>query len=147
MTGDATPWSVQQLHSRDAADARVAMVNCQPLLLTALTVTTGLLGMGSRGLQVIDPDLPSEAVGPESPSRQVLQDEVERGSRLESDTLGGSCGDAAPCDGRHDLEEAKTTIPFNTTKEEPADDRSGRVRVSSSRGLLGASPSPIFSSF
>ncbi|XP_050713139.1 uncharacterized protein LOC126996582 [Eriocheir sinensis] len=109
------------------------MVTCQPLLLAALTVTTGLLGMGSRGLQVIDPDdPPSEAVDLESLSQQVLQDESKRGTRIDSDASGDSCGDATPTDAQSDHENGKMT-PFNTTKEEPVDGRAGRFQRTTSR--------------
>lgn len=106
------------------------MVNCQPLLLAALTVTTGLLGMGSRGLQLIDPDdPPSEAVDLESLFQQVLQDESKRATRMDSDSAGDSCDDATLSDVQSDHEKGKMD-PFNTTKEEPTDGRAGRLQVS-----------------
>lgn len=108
---------------------RVAMVSCQPLLLAALTVTTGLLGMGCRGLQLTDSDPPSQAVGLESPSQQVLQEEGKRGIRIESKELGDDCGDPTPSDAKNDFEQGKETL-FNITKEEPSDGRSPRLQVS-----------------
>lgn len=100
------------------------------MLLAVLTVTTGLLGMSSRGLQLTDPDPPSEAVGPESSPHQNLQEEVKRDPVLESDVSDGSCGEATPSDAQHDLEKNMTTTPFNITEKEPADGRAGRLQVS-----------------
>lgn len=106
------------------------MVNCQPLLLAALTVTTGLLGMGSRGLQLTDPDdPPSEAATLEYLPQEILQDDSKRGARIDSDASGDNCGDATPSSVQNDQEKGKVT-PFNTTKEELADSRAGRSQVS-----------------
>ncbi|KAK8371708.1 hypothetical protein O3P69_013560 [Scylla paramamosain] len=82
------------------------MVACRcPVLLVALTVTTSLLEMGSRGLQLYEEDPPSL----DSLSQQILHSETQLEPRPHAGTsadlslvMDGSCGDEAPSEGLRD---------------------------------------------
>lgn len=123
------------------------MVTCHRLLLTALTMTIGLLGMGSRGLHLSDLGSPTEAVGYESPLQHTLQDEVKCNSSLESNALGDKCCNATPTNVQDNLEKRKTTTPFNITREELSAPHTGKFQVSCIRSVFRAFPFPRLTIF
>lgn len=87
------------------------MVACKcPVLLVALTVTTSLLEMGSRGLQLYEEDTPS----PDSFSQQILHSETQPEPLPHTTTsadlslvMDGSCGDETQKDVLRDPDHSK----------------------------------------
>ena len=107
----------------------MTMIACRcPVLLVALTLTTSLIEMGSRGLQLYEEDLPS----PHSLSQQFLHSEEQPELRPQNGTsadlslvIDGSCSDEASGDALRDPDHRKVKSTHNSDTVKHA----GRMQV------------------
>ena len=103
-----------------------------------LTVTTSLLEIGSRGLQLYDVDLPLEdATGgpPGSLSQPIMHSEMQPESSLDTIAcadfnlvMDGSCGDPEAIDVHHDPEHRQPVTPTRDPAHAHATDGIGRSK-------------------